>query len=125
LNGFSSLEKIAQEFTTPSGLLACHPFTEGEFNSEFNSTLLEGCLKGGVFVDTHKLSQQLENIEIIIVLRILNNLGYIGNDKMLEGLVKSPIEEIIFEIPQTMSLTSQIKNKIFFQINKILKETHL
>ncbi|MCX6752695.1 MAG: DNA repair protein RecO [Candidatus Nomurabacteria bacterium] len=61
----------------------------------------------------------LRNIEAIIVLRILNNLGYIGENEMLQNLVKSPFEEnLVFEI-------SRDRAKVLHQINKALKETHL
>ncbi|MFZ3011676.1 MAG: DNA repair protein RecO [Minisyncoccia bacterium] len=61
----------------------------------------------------------LRDVEIILVLRILNNLGYIGDDKVLERLIKSPFEEnLIFEV-------SKSKSQVLNQINKALKETHL
>lgn len=61
----------------------------------------------------------LRNIEIIIVLRILNNLGYIGEDDTLENLIKSPFEEnLVFEV-------SKDRIKILQEINRALKETHL
>ena len=61
----------------------------------------------------------LRNIEAIIVLRILNNLGYIGDNGILKTFIKSPFEEsIIFEI-------SKSRTQVLHQINKALKETHL
>ncbi len=61
----------------------------------------------------------LHNIEIIIVLRILNNLGYIGGDDVLQNLIKSPFEEnLIFEVVKS-------KTQALREINKALKETHL
>jgi DNA repair protein RecO len=61
----------------------------------------------------------LRNIEAIIVLRILNNLGYIGGDEALQSLVKSPFEsDLIFEV-------SKSRTEVLRQINKALKETHL
>lgn len=63
--------------------------------------------------------EDLRNIEVIIVLRILNNLGYIGGNEMLQNLVKSPFEEnLIFEV-------SKSRSQVLHQINKALKETHL
>ena len=63
--------------------------------------------------------EDLRNIEAIIVLRILNNLGYIGGSEMLQNLVKSPFEEnLIFEV-------SKSRSQVLHQINKALKETHL
>ncbi len=63
--------------------------------------------------------EDLRNIEVIIVLRILNNLGYIGENEILENLIKSPFEEkLVFEV-------SKERAKVLHQINKALKETHL
>jgi len=63
--------------------------------------------------------EDLRNIETIIVLRILNNLGYIGENEILRNLVRSPFEEnLIFEV-------SKDRTKVLRQINKALKETHL
>ncbi len=61
----------------------------------------------------------LRNIEAIIVLRILNNLGYIGGDEALQNIIKSPFEpDLIFEV-------SKSRTEVLNQINKALKETHL
>lgn len=63
--------------------------------------------------------EDLRNIEAIIVLRIINNLGYIGAHETLENFIKSPFEEkIIFE-------ASKNRKTILAEINKALKETHL
>ncbi|MDE2399419.1 MAG: DNA repair protein RecO [Patescibacteria group bacterium] len=61
----------------------------------------------------------LQNAEMIIVLRILNNLGYIGDNDNLKALIKSPFEAgMLLEV-------SKSKNSILKQINSALKETHL
>lgn len=61
----------------------------------------------------------LRNVEAIIVLRILSNLGYIGGSETLQSLIKSPFEEdLIFEV-------SKSRVKVLSAINKALKETHL
>ncbi len=66
-----------------------------------------------------KSKDELRNIEAIIVLRILNNLGYIGGDEVLKDFIKSPFEEdLLFRV-------SSSRDKILYQINKALKETHL
>ncbi|OGI60733.1 DNA repair protein RecO [Candidatus Nomurabacteria bacterium RIFCSPHIGHO2_01_FULL_38_19] len=63
--------------------------------------------------------ETLHNAEAVMVLRVLNNLGYIGDSPTLKDLIKSPFEEsMIFEI-------SKSRNHILRQINKALKETHL
>ena len=61
----------------------------------------------------------LRNTEAIIILRILNNLGYIGRNEILQNFVQSPFEEnLIFEF-------SKSRPQVLYQINKALKETHL
>lgn len=64
-------------------------------------------------------SGNLENIETIIVLRILGNLGYVGSNEILETFTRSPLEEeLVFEVAKK-------RMKILREINKTLKETHL
>ncbi|OGI67929.1 DNA repair protein RecO [Candidatus Nomurabacteria bacterium RIFCSPHIGHO2_01_FULL_42_15] len=77
-------------------------------------------LIGGLFIlEKTEKREDLRNIEIVIVLRILNNLGYIGENEILENLTKSPFEEdLIFKV-------SESRIHVLNQINKALKETHL
>jgi recombinational DNA repair protein (RecF pathway) len=71
------------------------------------------------FHNNSKISKDLRNIEAVIVLRILNNLGYIGENEISQNLIKSPFEEnLVFEV-------SENRTKVLCQINKALKETHL
>ncbi len=61
----------------------------------------------------------MRNIEVVIVLRMLDNLGYIGGSEAFQTLVKSPFEqELIFEV-------SKNRTHILSEINKALRETHL
>jgi DNA repair protein RecO len=61
----------------------------------------------------------LRNIEAIIVLRIINNLGYIGDNEILQTFIKSPFEEdMLYE-------AAKARVKILSEINKALRETHL
>ena len=86
---------------------------------EPNEALFADVLKGLIALEKTKTKEDLLNIEAIIVLRILNNLGYIGEHEILQNLIKSPFEEnIVFE-------ASKSRAKILHQINKALKETHL
>jgi DNA repair protein RecO len=85
---------------------------------EPNEALFIDLINGLSILEKAKV-EDLRNIEAIIVLRILNNLGYIGEDKILQNLVKSPFEEnLVFEI-------SKSRPEVLHQINKALKETHL
>jgi DNA repair protein RecO len=75
-------------------------------------------LKGFSVLDKAS-KEDLLNIEIIIVLQILNNLGYLGEEKIFSDIIKSPWEDIL--VPQVSKNRSQILSKI----NQILQETHL
>ena len=56
-------------------------------------------IKGLFVLEKAETENDLRNIEVIIVLRILNNLGYIGGNETLQNLVQSPFEEnLIFEV---------------------------
>ncbi|PIP68890.1 DNA repair protein RecO [Candidatus Nomurabacteria bacterium CG_4_9_14_0_2_um_filter_32_10] len=84
-----------------------------------NKALFMDLLKGLFILEKSKTIDELRNIEAIIVLRILNNLGYIGGDEILKDFIRSPFEEdLVFKV-------SKSRAKILHQINKALKETHL
>ena len=84
-----------------------------------NEALFIDLLKGLSILEKSKTRDELRNIEVVIVLRILHNLGYIGSAEALKDLIKSPFEEeLIFEV-------SKRRSNILRQINKALKETHL
>lgn len=84
-----------------------------------NKILFLDLLKGLFILEKSKTVDELCNIEAIIVLRILNNLGYIGGNEILKDFIKSPFEEdLVFKV-------SKSRTKILYQINKALKETHL
>jgi DNA repair protein RecO (recombination protein O) len=86
---------------------------------EPNEALFADLISGLAILEDTKAREDLRNIEAILVLRILNNLGYIGGDETLRDLVKSPFEQnLIFEV-------SKSRRKVLNQINKALKETHL
>lgn len=86
---------------------------------EPNEALFIDLLNGLLVLEKSPDTENLQNIEIIIVLRILNNLGYIGENEILKNLTKSPFaENLVFEV-------SKSRAKVLHQINKALKETHL
>ena len=86
---------------------------------EPNETLFIDLLSGLSILEKSKTKEDLRNIETVIVLRIINNLGYIGGNEMLKTFIKSPFEEsVIFEV-------SKNRRKILSEINKALRETHL
>lgn len=84
-----------------------------------NESLFDDLLRGLFVLEKVETKNELQNVETIIVLRVLNNLGYIGGNETLKNLIKSPFEEgLIFEV-------SKSRTKILSEINKALKETHL
>ncbi len=86
---------------------------------EPNETLFTDLLNGLLILEKAKTKEDLGNVEVIIVLRILNNLGYIGDNEILQNFTKSPFEEnLVFEV-------SKSRIHVLRQINKALKETHL
>ncbi|MFH1200846.1 MAG: DNA repair protein RecO [bacterium] len=86
---------------------------------ERNEVLFVDLINSLSILEKFKTKENLRNIEAIIVLRILNNLGYIGGDEILQNLIKSPFEEnLIFEF-------SKSRSQVLQQINQALKETHL
>lgn len=86
---------------------------------EKNELLFSDLINGLSILEKVEIKEDLRNIEAVIVLRILNNLGYIGGNEVLQNLIKSPFEEnLIFEV-------SKSRSQVLHQINKALKETHL
>ena len=86
---------------------------------EPNTALFGDLINSLSILEKTKEKESLRNIEAIIVLRILHNLGYIGGEKLLENLIKSPFEEnLIYEV-------SKNRREVLNEINKALKETHL
>ncbi|MFA5937034.1 MAG: DNA repair protein RecO [Candidatus Paceibacterota bacterium] len=86
---------------------------------ETNADLFSDLLNGLSILEKSKTKDDLRNIEAIIVLRMLNNLGYIGGNEVLQDFIKSPFEEdLILKV-------SKSRTRILHQINNALKETHL
>ncbi len=106
--------KILEVFSSISRLLK--RLLAGE---DPNRDLFLDLLNGLSVLEKAETKEELRNIEAIIVLRILNNLGYIGGDETLKDFIKSPFEE------ELMYKVSENRTKILSQINKALKETHL
>ena len=84
-----------------------------------NQALFIDLINGLLILENAATKEDLRDIEAIIVLRILDNLGYIGGEENIKTLTKSPFEDtLIFEV-------SQKRKAVLRQINKALKETHL
>ena len=86
---------------------------------EANQNLFNELLNGLSALEKSQNNEEIRNIEMLIVLRLLHNLGYIGTSDHVDNLIDSPFEQnIIFEV-------SQKRNKILSEINKALRESHL
>ena len=86
---------------------------------EPNKDLFTELMNGFAVLEKSETQEDLRNIEAIIVLRIMDNLGYIGESGALQTLIKSPFEEnILLEVGKN-------RTRILSEINKTLKETHL
>ena len=84
-----------------------------------NENLFIDLLNGFSILEKYETTEDLRNIEAIMVLRILNNLGYIGGNEVLKTLIKSPFEaELVLKVAESRA-------KILSEINKALQETHL
>ena len=84
-----------------------------------NPELFEDLAKGLFILEKSENTKDIQSVEAVIVLRVLNNLGYIGEDKSVEEFLKSPFEEeLIFK-------ASKNRLGILNHVNKALKETHL
>src|SRR3989344_2909369 len=86
---------------------------------EPNEELFADLINSLQILEKAQTKDDLRNIEAIMVLRIVSNLGYIGGNEVLETFIKSPFEEsMIFEAGKN-------RRAILSEINKALKETHL
>jgi recombinational DNA repair protein (RecF pathway) len=86
---------------------------------EANELLFKEVFIGLSALEKAKNEEEMFNIEILMVLRVLSNLGYIGENDSFEHLIKSPFEEeLFFEM-------SKNKLEAIREINKALKETQL
>ena len=86
---------------------------------EANLDLFIDLLKGLSILEKAENLEDIANAEILIVLRVLHNLGYIGGEENVQDLIKSPFEE------ELLPKISKNKGKILKEINRVLKETHL
>jgi recombinational DNA repair protein (RecF pathway) len=86
---------------------------------EANESLFADFLQGLHVLETKSSLEEIANLETVMVLRLLSNLGYIGDHAHFEKLVKSPFEEsLIYEM-------ANHKQGAIREINRALRETHL
>lgn len=86
---------------------------------EANEILFNDLLNGLSILEKCETTEELRNIEVVIVLRVLHNLGYIGTNEATDDIVKSPFEQ------DTVFKVLKNRNKILSEINKALQESHL
>ncbi len=86
---------------------------------EPNPELFTDLIGGLNILEKAETREELANIEAVMVLRIVNNLGYIGGSEELDVFTKSPFAN---EIVLAASMNRKL---ILTEINKALKETHL
>ncbi|MFA7285569.1 MAG: DNA repair protein RecO [Candidatus Paceibacterota bacterium] len=87
---------------------------------EKNTNLFQDFLNGLFVLNNNSDRQELQNIEIIMVLRALYNLGYIDGEESFSALIKSP-----FEDSNILSGIAKNKKEVLLEINKALRETQL
>ena len=86
--------------------------------SERNEKLFADLLKGLHILEGCGTAENLRNIEVVIVLRALHNLGYIGGEE-LKHIIESPFEEeLVYRILPA-------RKEALRQINQALRESQL
>lgn len=84
-----------------------------------NQTLFADFINGLSILEKASSEDELNNLEAVIVLRILHNLGYLSGAPVFNNFVKSPLEEeMIYGIGKNRA-------EILKEINRALKETQL
>ena len=86
---------------------------------EANPKLFVDILDGLTILEKLETKEEIQNAEIVIVLRMLDNLGYIGDGPNVTDLVRSPLErDLVFQV-------SKSRREVLRAINNALKETQL
>ena len=83
-----------------------------------NKALFEDLLEGLFFLEK-KDCDFSGDIEAVIVLRILNSLGYIDSSNEFKDVIENPFGDSL------LALSKEKRKRIFSEINRALKETHL
>lgn len=84
-----------------------------------NPRLFQDMLNGLLTLEKYETGEDLRNLEAVIVLRLLYDLGYIGANDTISDLIESPFEnDLIFKV-------SKHRNKVLSEINKAIRESHL
>ena len=105
---------------TARTFLLLRQFLAGEERNENIYALLEAAF--AFFRSASFTSQQLKSFEILLVLRILSNLGYIGESENLGQFCK-PREPLWNE--ELLSQMEMCQREALLHVNRALKESHL
>ncbi len=85
---------------------------------ERNAELFDSFIEGLAFLES-VADDKLPDVEVIIVLRILYHLGYVGRSSLSDSLVKSPLGEEVL-----LSARKQ-RRHLLRSINESLQASHL
>jgi len=119
ISAFDSLKKAPQKraiIARVSGLLARFLHGEGR-----NKELFDEMMSASAFLESNDFTKdELDAVEIILVMRILNDLGYWGRHEKLERFTAGGIwdREIVGELKSK-------KSEALKTINSAIKETQL
>lgn len=84
-----------------------------------NEILFDDLLRGLKVLEKSVSKEEIRNVEVLLVLRILHHLGYVGGGESVGEYTISPFEdELVFQI-------SKNRSKVLNHINKALRETQL
>ncbi len=84
-----------------------------------NEALFDDFIRGLLVLESKDSKKDIDSVEIVMALRILNNLGYIGDQATLRDLVESPFhEELVYDM-------SDKRMHAIRAINQALRETQL
>lgn len=86
---------------------------------EKNEILFDDLLRGLKVLEKTNSIPEIRNVEVLLVLRVLYHLGYVGGGESVGEYTVSPFEdELVFEI-------SKNRARVLEHINKALRETQL
>lgn len=113
LQGFRENNQAMLVFVNISNLLI--RLLAGE---EVNEKLFRNLFEGLKILEKEKDIEKIKNIEIILVLRVLHQLGYVGGGFGVDEAINSPFSDLIYS-------SSLKRNMLLREVNKILRATQM
>ncbi len=84
-----------------------------------NEILFDDLVRGLKVLEKTNSIEEIRNVEVLLVLRLLHHLGYVGGGETVGEYAVSPFEdELVFQI-------SKNRARVLEHINKALRETQL